>query len=274
MARMSDTVRRAVQAQKPPRQIDLNTDFGQTADRAFFTGKEKSLLHYVSSVNIPCCVHDSDPLQVMNDILEAKRNNCAVGAHIAYPDPKHYGYKAVELSDEELEAWILLQLGTFSSLCRANGADFDHVRPHGALYAAMLENETTARTVAKAVHRFDPWITLISPLSPYAERLQEEVGLQIAQEVYLGKRVSPEGYLLLDRFNETMHPQGVIEQVKQLQTDSSLTTADGKVVKVNCKTMHLSPKLQGNMMIGERINAMLGRPVSLALLAAGNSGWA
>lgn len=273
MAKISDTVRKVVLSQKLNKYIDLNTDFGQTADRAFFEGKERSLLHYVSSVNIPCCVHDSDPAQALKDINTAKLNNCAVGAHIAYPDPKHYGYKPMDLSAEELTAWILLQLGAFTALCRANHIEFEHVRPHGALYSAFLNNKEVALTVAKAVHQYDPWTILIAPVSPVTTEVQAEASIQIAEEVYLGKRVSSEGVLLPERFSENLPPQAVIEQVKQLVTDSSITTEDGKVVKVNCKTMHLSPKLQGNMMIAERINAMLGQPISLSLIAAGSSGW-
>ncbi len=273
MARISETVRKVVISQKINRYLDLNTDFGQTADRSFFEGKERSLLHYVSSVNIPCCVHDSDPAQVLKDIQTAKENNCAIGAHIAYPDPKHYGYQVVDMSQEELFAWVLLQLGAFQALCKANNVDFEHVRPHGALYSQFITNEETAVTVARAVHRFDPWIIMIVPISPLTEKVQAQVELQLAEEIYLGHRVNSDGVLLLDRMNETLHPQGVIEQVKQLVTDSSITTEDGKVIKVNCKTMHLSTKLQGNMMIAERINAMLGQPISLSLSAAGSSGW-
>jgi UPF0271 protein len=275
MPRLSEPVRRASVPPKLNRFLDLNTDFGQTADRHFFTGKERTLLHYVSSVNIPCCVHDGDPAQVIQDIQTARQNNCVVGAHIAYPDPKHFGYNTMDLDESELEAWILLQLGAFSALCRASKADFDHVRPHGALYEQMIQSEQVAATVARAVRRYDQWMTLVAPISPVWERLQVDIGLQVAQEAYLGKRVNADGTLVLgSQQNESLHPQGVIEQVRQLAADSSLTTQDGTVVKVQCKTMHLSPKLQGNMMIAERINAMLGQPVPLALSAAGSSGWA
>src|SRR5712671_4330329 len=81
MVRTFEAVRKAPSPPKVNRFIDLNTDFGQTADRAFFEGKERTLLHFVSSVNIPCGVHDSDPARILKDIQTAKQNNCAVGAH-------------------------------------------------------------------------------------------------------------------------------------------------------------------------------------------------
>ncbi len=273
MARLSDTVKKPANAPKVNRFIDLNTDFGQTADRAFFEGKERTLLHYVSSVNIPCAVHDSDPARVLKDIETAKRNNCVIGAHIAYPDPIHYGYQPMDISAEELNAWILMQLGGFSALCKAQGLQMEHVRPHGALYSAFINNQDVALTVAKAVHQFDPWTSLIVPITPLMSVLQSEVNLQFSPEVYLGKRVDTQGVIVLDRFNENLHPQAVIEQVKQLVTQGSITAEDGQVIKINSKTMHLSPKLQGNMMIGERISAILGQPVPLSLLSAGSSGW-
>ena len=85
MNKPSDAPRRPAPVPTPKlnRFLDLNTDFGQTADRAFFTGKERTLLHYVSSVNIPCCVHDSDPAQVLKDIQTAKLNSCSIRVHIS-----------------------------------------------------------------------------------------------------------------------------------------------------------------------------------------------
>lgn len=273
MSKNAEPFRRVAPPSKPKRLFDLNTDFGQTADRAFFEGKERSLLHFASSVNIPCCVHDSDPAQVLKDIQVAKQNNCAIGAHFAYPDPKHYGYEAIPIDMDELYAWVLLQLGAFSALCKAQGFDFDHVRPHGALYSQCLQNREIAFTVGRAVKQFDPWTILVLPHGAMAKQVETEVGLQVAEEVYLGKRVSSEGVLIPERFNENLPPQGVIEQARQLIMQGTLTSDDGQTVKVTAKTMHLSPKLQGNMMVAERVNAMLGEVTSLAIAAAGNSGW-
>ncbi|MBY0403086.1 MAG: LamB/YcsF family protein, partial [Cyanobacteria bacterium] len=107
------------------RYIDVNTDFAQQPDKKFFEGEKNQLLTYVSSVNMPCCVHDGDPKQIMDDIIVAKSFNCAVGAHIAYPDPVNLGYKEMNLSPEELVAWIHVQMGAFRALCLANGIDVE-----------------------------------------------------------------------------------------------------------------------------------------------------
>jgi UPF0271 protein len=273
MTRLMDTGRKTVLSQALKRYLDVNTDYGQTSDRAFFEGKERTLLHYASSVNIPCCVHDNDPAQALRDIQVAKAANCSIGGHIAYPDPVHYGYEAMTLSEDELYAWILLQLGAFSALCRAGHVEMAHVRPHGALYAQFITNLEVAMTVGRAVKQFDPWLVLVLPVSPISRTVQSELNIQVAEEVYLGKRVNAEGVLAMDRFEESISPQGGLDQVRQIIATSSVATDEGKTVKVPCKTLHVSSKLPGSMMIAERVNAMLGQPVALPLLPAGSSGW-
>ena len=180
----------------------------------------------------------------------------------------------MNLDPEELEAWILLQLGAFSALCRANDVDFEHVRPHGALYTQCMEER---RHCADGCQSRAPIRSLddsgFAGKSPCRESSGGGQNPDFTGSVSWKTGFLASGMLIMDRFNESFHPQAVIEQVKQLMKDSSITTEDGKVVKVNCKTMHLSPKLQGNMMIGERINAMLGQPVPMAMAAAGSSGW-
>jgi 5-oxoprolinase (ATP-hydrolysing) subunit A len=259
---------------KPAKIIDLNTDFGQSTDRNLFEGKEKTLLNYVSSVNIPCCVHDGEPAQAMQDIQRAKQNQCAVGAHIAYPDPKHFGYQAMDISAEELRAWIILQLGSFGAFCKVNKTEFEHVRPHGALYTAFINNPEVAGIVAQAVQDYSEWLILIAPVSPISEALQATLSIQIHPELYLGKRVNGTGAIDLDKAQENLNPQATIEQVRQFLNESSVTSVDGQVVKLpHVKTLHLSPKLQGNMLIAERLQGLNFKFTPPSLTVAGAAGW-
>ena len=271
--RPQDQQRRQPPPKKPLKQLDLNTDYGQSDDRSYFDRKERTLLHFVSSANIPCCVHDGDPKLILEDIKKAHLSNCAVGAHIGYPDPQHYGYQPLDLDEDELIAWVLIQLGAFYAMCRANRIEFGHVRPHGALYSQFVTDPKIATTVAKAIKQFDPWMQLIAPMGDVAEQVQADTNLQIAQELYLGKRLNAQGGLDLERFSETLHPQSVFEQVRQLIFDGCITTEDGKTKKVNCSTMHISPKLQGSLVLAERIHTLLNSPTAVTLTTAGNAGW-
>lgn len=273
MPKYADTARKVILTQKLKRYIDLNTDYGQSEEKKYFEDPENSLLTYVSSVNIPCCVHDGDPLEMMKHIAKAKEFNCAIGAHIAYPDPVNLGYKEMNMSAEELASWIYVQVGAFRALAQANGLDIEHIRPHGALYGKFINDPETARAVAETLYKINPWYILVGPFGPVLEEVRQKVGIRVAPEVYLGKRYNSEGKLIAHRFHENLTPQGVLDQAKQLITDSALTTQDGKTLKVTFSTMHISPRLEVGVDIAEKLNTVLGQAVSLAVAAVGTSGW-
>ena len=135
---------------KIQRFVDLNTDIAQTRDLAFWESEEAELLlSSVSSVNLPCFVHDGLPDKVLEQAVKAKAFGCALGAHIAYPDPVSMGYEQLSLSGEQLEQWILVQLGALSAILKPESLKIEHIRPHGALYQAMAKDPEIAASVAR-----------------------------------------------------------------------------------------------------------------------------
>lgn len=254
--------------------IDVNTDFGQSRDRAFFDKEGERLLAAVSSVNIPCCVHDGDPAFVCEAMATANRLHCAVGAHIAYPDPVHFGYERPDISPAELTAWIHLQLGAFTALAATQSVEVAHVRPHGALYGAFIEDYDHALLVAKALIAFNPWLTLLAPAGPLLTRLVAETGLRAAPEVYLGKRYDAEGKLSKTLFQDDLNPQGALDQARQLLQDNTLTAASGQILPMTVRSLHISPRLDGACELAEAVYPLIGQPVCLPIAAIGDSGWA
>ena len=273
MTRTDETARKLILSHRLKRYIYFNTDFGQSRDKRFFESTNYDLLAQVSSVHLPCCVHDGDPAELMQLIAKAKEYNCSIGAHIGYPDPEHTGYEPMTLTAEELTAWTLLQLGAMQALLKANGLEVQHVRPHGALYTKFIEDAETAVTVAKAIKRMFPWAILVAPAGPVLDVVAERVSLPMAPEAYLGKRYTAEGKLSMNHLHEHLPPQGTLEQARQLINDSAVTTADGQTAKLNFKTLHISPAQEGAVNIAEKVVQLLGQPVALPLVDAGASGW-
>lgn len=273
MPKTVDLAKKVLLSNKVKRFVDLNTDLGQTRDQTFFAKTNYELLNAVTSVNIPCAVHDGDPKDILEAIRQAKRFNCTIGAHIGYPDPARYGYEPMQLSEEDLTAWIYVQVGAFQAMLRSEGLDIEHIRPHGALYTAMVNTPEVALTVAKALHKMNNWFVLVGPAGPVLEQVEKEVGLRTAPEIYLGKRYTSEGKLNLSRSQDFLPPQGVMDQARQLINQSALTTEDGKTVPTKFKTLHISPNMPQCMDVAERVGQMLIQPVSLSLADIGASGW-
>jgi UPF0271 protein len=273
MPKPVDLARKILISPKVKRFIDLNADLGQVRDRAFYSKNQFELLNFVTSVNIPCAVHDGDPKEILEVIRKAKQFNCVVGAHIGFPDPARFGYEAMTLDPEELAAWLYVQMGAFHALARSEGLEIEHVRPHGALYLALQDNVEVAMTVAKTLRKINPWLVLVGPMGPLLNRITEEVGLKTAAEVYVGKRYTAEGRLSTHRPQDFLPPQGVMDQVRQLIHQGSLTSEDGKPVPAKFKTLHISPILPHAVDVAEKASQMLVQAVSLPLADVGASGW-
>ncbi|MBY0403285.1 MAG: LamB/YcsF family protein, partial [Cyanobacteria bacterium] len=140
-------------------------------------------------------------------------------------------------------------------------------------YGKFFNDKETALLVAKTLYKIDPWIILVGPSGPIMEAVKQEVGLRTAQEVYLGKRYSSDGKIIANRFHENLPPQAILEQARQLMADSSITAQDGKPVKLTFNTLHISPRLGITPDVAEKLNVIIGQPISLAMAAVGTSGW-
>jgi lactam utilization protein B len=128
-------------------------------------------------------------------------------------------------------------------------------------------------TVAKALQKINAWFVLMGPAGPVLDQVEKELGLRIAPEIYLGKRYDQQGKLSLNRMQDFLPPQGVMDQARQLIGQSTLTAEDGKSVPVQFKTLHVSPLLPQSVDLADRVGQMLIQPVSLPLAEIGASGW-
>ena len=265
--------------------IDLNTDLGQARDAAFFASEAgETLLSSVSSVNLPCFVHDGIPSEVLALAVKAKAHHCTLGAHIAYPDPMSLGYDKQALSLEALKHWILVQLGALQALLKIEQLDIEQVRPHGALYLAMFEDEAVAKAVIEAVQTFDIWLPIIMPAGAMTEKLMRETNAVISPEYLLGRRYQASGLLELSGAttantggrnpqSEWLNGSATAEQIKQLITQKSITTVSGTVLPYSFKTVHISPAMPEANWVADKVQELADTLVPLALVGIAESGW-
>ena len=71
-------------------EIDLNCDMGESFG-AYTLGLDEEAMPLVSSANVACGFHASDPHTMRRTVQLAKRHGVAVGAHPSYPDLVGFG---------------------------------------------------------------------------------------------------------------------------------------------------------------------------------------
>ena len=132
--------------------VDFNCDLAQT--NAAEEDKALELIERVSSVNIACGLHTGCPLAMKKAIEHCKFKNKVIGALIGLPEGIN---DALSLGEEEIEAFVLYQLGAISAFAKAYSLNVEHVRPHGVMYELAAQNKDFSVSIAKAVKKFSEW---------------------------------------------------------------------------------------------------------------------
>ena len=80
--------------------VDLNCDLGESFGR-YTLGLDDQVIPLISSANIACGYHASDPVIMEKTVKMAKENQVSIGAHTGFPDLMGFGRRNMAVSNEE-----------------------------------------------------------------------------------------------------------------------------------------------------------------------------
>lgn len=255
---------------KSIKNIDFNCDLAQSYGM-YKNSAEYELLDYVSSVNISCGFHSGDPASIKEALIKASEKNVAVGAHIGFNDIQGFGYRPVELSEDELEALVIYQVGAILSFAKAYGISIEHVRPHGAMYKMAGESFAFSSAVAKAIKKCSDWLVYYAPAGDVTEKVADYVNIQVAREIFLEKTYNPDltiDYSVPDNTNN-------FELIKKLQHfihTSQLKNNLGGVSYAEADTIHFSNKYKNSADLIKQAKSLI-TPAPVNYIKAKVSGW-
>lgn len=179
------------------RTIDLNCDMGESFGN-YTVGMDAEVMPHITSANIACGWHAGDPGVMDRTVGLALDNGVNVGAHPGFPDLLGFGRRDLACTEEEVRTYLIYQIGALAAFCKTRGKTLSHVKPHGALYLRAVEDETTARGVARAIMALDPdlyFVALAGKKGETMRRMGEELGLKVAFEAFPDRAYTPEGTL-------------------------------------------------------------------------------
>src|SRR5215208_3488184 len=82
--------------------IDLNSDLGEGYG-PWRMGDDAAMLALVTSANVACGGHASDPETMFETLTAARAQGVVVGAHPGYPDREGFGRRRLPYSAAECE---------------------------------------------------------------------------------------------------------------------------------------------------------------------------
>jgi UPF0271 protein len=123
------------------RRIDLNADLGEEVT------DDAALLAVVTSANVACGYH-AGTTEIMRFVCgEAARLGVAIGAQVSYLDREHFGRRPLDIDPSLLERHVFEQVGLLMEIADAAGTEVSYVKPHGALYNRVVDDEAQAAAV-------------------------------------------------------------------------------------------------------------------------------
>jgi len=183
----------------------------------------------------------------------------AVGAHPGYPDLQGFGRREMKLSPDELEAFILYQIGALAGFCHAAGVPLVHVKPHGALYNTIAREADLAAAVARAVSTFDPNLVVVTLPNSALEQAAHALGLRVAREGFADRVYRADGTLVprSEPGAVIQDPVQAAERAVRMVTRGDVETTDRRIIPLRVDTLCIHGDTPGAAHIAAQLRAAL-----------------
>ena len=175
--------------------VDLNSDLGESFGR-YTLGNDDKIIPLITSANVACGYHASDPVVMDETLKMAKEAGIRVGAHPGFPDLMGFGRRNMNVSQKEAKAYVLYQLGALDAFCRVHGMKMQHVKPHGALYNMAAKDYDLSVAICEAIKEFDDSLIVMALSGGELARAAKDMGLRVALEVFADRAYEEDGTLV------------------------------------------------------------------------------
>ena len=123
------------------RVIDLNADLGEEVT------DDTALLQVVTSANVACGYHAGSAAVMRAVCAEAAVRGVSIGAQVSYDDRPNFGRVPHDVPYEVLREQVADQVETLVQIARSEGVEVRYVKPHGALYHRVIDDDEQAAAV-------------------------------------------------------------------------------------------------------------------------------
>ena len=238
--------------------MDLNSDVGESFG-SWPMGDDRAMFTHVTSANVACGFHAGDPTGIARTCRDAVDAGVTIGAHVGYRDLAGFGRRFLDCSETELADDVVYQLGALQALARRAGGDVRYVKPHGALYNAIVTHEAHARALVDAIRSVDPSLPLVLLPGSVAATIAEGAGLRVVGEAFADRAYTPEGRLVpRGTAGAVLHDADLVAQrMTRFARDGVLTAIDGTEVRVEAETICLHSDTPGAVAIAAAVRGAL-----------------
>jgi UPF0271 protein len=227
--------------------IDLNADVGEGFDA------DDELLALVSSANVACGYHAGDAGSMRATCALAVERDVAIGAQVSYRDREGFGRRRVDVAQEALTDDVAEQVRALRQAAAAVGGAVSYLKPHGALYNRIVDDEEQAAAVVD-VCRSEGLPVLGLPGSRFLA-LAAEQGVETRREFFADRGYDRRGGLVprSDRGALVDDDDAIAHRVTMLLEQATVTAVDGTPVPVAADSICVHGDTPGAARLAARV---------------------
>ena len=188
--------------------IDLNSDLGEGFG-SWTMGDDATMLGLVTSANIACGGHASDPETMYRTLRLAAENGVTIGAHPGYNDREGFGRRIIPMSPDEITRMTAAQIGALMGVAAVAGAKVTYVKAHGALANHAADTRAAADAIVAAVRAISPALALLAISGTELEHAARAAGQPVYAEIFADR-----GYLATGRLVPRSQPGAMLTDAR------------------------------------------------------------
>lgn len=240
--------------------IKLNCDLGESFG-AWTLGLDAQAMKYIDQANIACGFHAGDPSVMRKTLLLAKQHNVMVGAHPSYPDLVGFGRRSMKCSEDEIIALLHYQIAALDGMAKSEGLEIIYVKPHGALYNDMMGDDNVRLAIIKAIASYHKPLVLMLQATVNIEEHRQQAkgyGVTLFSEAFADRCYDDDGRLLNRAIKgAVLNQEQMLQQVKQLKQQGTVTTLNGHTFTLNPDTLCVHGDNEASVASIQQIKALL-----------------
>ena len=237
--------------------IDINSDLGEGFGQ-WTMSDDLAMLDIVTSANIACGFHAGDPSTMRRMCAAAAARGVTIGAHVSYPDLAGFGRRFIDIDPAELRDAVTYQLSALSGFAAAAGTYVCYVKPHGALYNAIVHHEAQAKAVIDGVACIAE-LPIVGLAGSAVLRLAADAGLRAVTEAFVDRAYNADGTLVpRSQPGAVLHDgDEIASRTVTMVTDGVVTAIDGQRVAIAAESICVHGDTPGAVAIAAAVRRAL-----------------
>lgn len=237
--------------------MKLNCDMGEGMG-----DMDEKVMPYVDMANIASGFHASNPQLMASTIALAVAHHVTIGAHPSYPDIEGFGRREMNLAADEIKNLVLYQVGALQALCVAQSTTVSYVKPHGALYHAMMNDDVVLEAILSALSVLPQSLSLMVLASSRSDAIQataNRYGVPLLFEAFCDRAYTHTGDLVArGEPNAVLKcDEDIDRRLHDCLTQQCITSIDGKSLAIRADTLCVHGDNEQALAIVKKARAMM-----------------